>query len=129
MVLRYAFNSGIAISEELSRLLFVWLIFPGAVLASAQRIHIGFDTLQRHAGPHRGGFRTHRKQNHYLSKGARSIMTVAVFLVSLLGLIALGVPIAFALMFSGIALTLLTGQFDTQIGGAEHRGRSRQAHA
>ena len=51
VVLRYAFNSGIAISEELSRLLFVWLIFLGAVLASAQRVHIGFDTLQRRAGP------------------------------------------------------------------------------
>lgn len=50
VVLRYAFNSGIAISEELSRLLFVWLIFMGAVLASAQRIHIGFDTLQRRLG-------------------------------------------------------------------------------
>ncbi|HET8703028.1 TRAP transporter small permease [Castellaniella sp.] len=51
VVLRYAFNSGIAISEELSRLLFVWLIFMGAVLASARRIHIGFDTLQRAVGP------------------------------------------------------------------------------
>ncbi|QXL85580.1 TRAP transporter small permease [Comamonas sp. NLF-1-9] len=51
VVLRYAFNSGIAISEELSRLLFVWLIFLGAVLASAQRVHIGFDTLQRRVGP------------------------------------------------------------------------------
>ena len=51
VLLRYAFNSGIAISEELSRLLFVWLIFLGAVLASAQRIHIGFDTLQRRVGP------------------------------------------------------------------------------
>ncbi|WP_322997664.1 TRAP transporter small permease [Castellaniella sp.] len=51
VVLRYAFNSGIAISEELSRLLFVWLIFMGAVLASARRIHIGFDTLQRAIGP------------------------------------------------------------------------------
>ncbi len=51
VVLRYAFNSGIAISEELSRLLFVWLIFMGAVLASGQRSHIGFDTLQRMVGP------------------------------------------------------------------------------
>lgn len=45
VVLRYAFNSGIAVSEELSRLLFVWLIFLGAVLASVQRAHIGFDGL------------------------------------------------------------------------------------
>ncbi|MCZ2292863.1 MAG: TRAP transporter small permease [Burkholderiales bacterium] len=51
VVLRYAFNSGIAISEELSRLLFVWLIFLGAVLASARRIHIGFDSLQRAVSP------------------------------------------------------------------------------
>ncbi len=47
VVLRYAFNSGIAVSEELSRLLFVWLIFLGAVLASRQHAHIGFDSLVR----------------------------------------------------------------------------------
>ncbi|MGP1628502.1 MAG: TRAP transporter small permease [Giesbergeria sp.] len=45
VVLRYAFDSGIAVSEELSRLLFVWLIFLGAILASVQRAHIGFDSL------------------------------------------------------------------------------------
>ncbi|HJV87651.1 MAG TPA: TRAP transporter small permease [Noviherbaspirillum sp.] len=45
VVLRYAFNSGIAVSEELARLLFVWLIFLGAILASAQHAHIGFDSL------------------------------------------------------------------------------------
>ncbi len=45
VVLRYVFDSGIAMSEELSRLLFVWLIFLGAILASVQRVHIGFDSL------------------------------------------------------------------------------------
>lgn len=45
VVLRYAFDSGIAVSEELSRLLFVWLIFFGAILASVQHAHIGFDAL------------------------------------------------------------------------------------
>lgn len=45
VVLRYAFDSGIAISEELARLLFVWLIFLGSILASAQHAHIGFDSL------------------------------------------------------------------------------------
>lgn len=45
VVLRYAFDSGIAQSEELARLLFVWLIFLGAILASAQHAHIGFDAL------------------------------------------------------------------------------------
>lgn len=47
VVLRYVFNSGIAVSEELSRLLFVWLIFLGAILASRQHAHIGFDSLVR----------------------------------------------------------------------------------
>jgi len=42
-------------------------------------------------------------------------VTAAVFLGTLLGLIALGLPIAFALMFAGVALMLLTGQFDAQI--------------
>ena len=47
VVLRYAFDSGIAVSEELSRLLFVWLIFLGAILASVQHAHIGFDALMQ----------------------------------------------------------------------------------
>ncbi|GAB1390985.1 MAG: membrane protein [Rubrivivax sp.] len=42
-------------------------------------------------------------------------MTALVFIGSLLLLIALGLPIAFALMFAGVALMLLTGQFDAQI--------------
>lgn len=45
VVLRYGFDSGIAMSTELARLLFVWLIFLGAILASVQRAHIGFDSL------------------------------------------------------------------------------------
>ncbi len=45
VVLRYGFNSGIAWSEELARLVFVWLIFLGAILASKEHAHIGFDTL------------------------------------------------------------------------------------
>jgi len=45
VVLRYAFDSGLALSEELSRLLFVWLIFLGAILASRQHAHLGFDSL------------------------------------------------------------------------------------
>ena len=42
-------------------------------------------------------------------------MTAVVFLLSLLALIALGMPIAFALMFSGVALMLVMGQLDAQI--------------
>lgn len=42
-------------------------------------------------------------------------MTIVVFLVSLLGAMAIGVPIAFALMFCGVVLMTWMGIFDTQI--------------
>ncbi|GIX23474.1 MAG: TRAP transporter small permease [Caldimonas manganoxidans] len=45
VVLRYAFDTGLAISEELSRLLFVWLVCIGAVLAMAEGKHLGFDMV------------------------------------------------------------------------------------
>jgi TRAP-type C4-dicarboxylate transport system permease small subunit len=43
--LRYAFNSGITISEELSRWLFVWLTFVGAVVALRDHAHLGMDSV------------------------------------------------------------------------------------
>lgn len=45
VVLRYAFNSGIAVSEEVSRWLFVWLCFMGAVAALKEGAHLGTDML------------------------------------------------------------------------------------
>jgi TRAP-type transport system small permease protein len=45
VVLRYGFNSGIAISEELSRWLFVWVTFMGAVVALKEHGHLGTDML------------------------------------------------------------------------------------
>ena len=42
-------------------------------------------------------------------------MTVAVFLGSLLGAMALGIPIAYALLACGLALMVYLGQFDSQI--------------
>ena len=45
VVLRYVFNSGIAVSEELSRWLFVWLTFMGAIVALKENGHLGTDML------------------------------------------------------------------------------------
>lgn len=42
-------------------------------------------------------------------------MTIAVFLAALLGAMALGVPIAFSLLFTGAALMWHLGMFDAQI--------------
>lgn len=45
VVLRYGFNSGIAVSEELSRWAFVWLTYTGAIIAMRENTHLGMDTL------------------------------------------------------------------------------------
>jgi TRAP-type C4-dicarboxylate transport system permease small subunit len=45
VVLRYGFNSGITVSEELSRWLFVWLTFLGSIVALRSRGHLGSDSL------------------------------------------------------------------------------------
>ncbi|WMT18821.1 TRAP transporter small permease [Parageobacillus toebii] len=45
VVLRYAFHSGITWSEEMSRFLFVWMVFLGAIGALKDNDHLGVDTL------------------------------------------------------------------------------------
>lgn len=45
VVMRYGFNSGFTVSEELSRWLFVWLTFLGAVVALRENAHLGTDML------------------------------------------------------------------------------------
>ena len=45
VVLRYGFNSGITVSEELSRWAFVWLTFLGAIVALKEHGHLGSDML------------------------------------------------------------------------------------
>lgn len=45
VVLRYGFNSGLNISDELSRYFFVWLTFIGAVVAFREHGHVGVETM------------------------------------------------------------------------------------
>ncbi len=49
--LRYGFNSGITLSEELSRWLFVWMTFLGAIVALRSHEHLGTDMLVGRLGP------------------------------------------------------------------------------
>lgn len=51
VVLRYAFNSGITVSEELSRWLFVWLTFLASIYALRENQHLGTDALVARFGP------------------------------------------------------------------------------
>lgn len=45
VVLRYVFNSGITVSEELSRWAFVWVTFLGAIVALKERAHLSTDIV------------------------------------------------------------------------------------
>ncbi|MFT0544735.1 TRAP transporter small permease [Allopusillimonas ginsengisoli] len=48
VVLRHFFNSGVNIAEELSRFMFIWLTFLGAIVAMREGGHLGVDVLVRH---------------------------------------------------------------------------------
>jgi len=48
VVLRYGFNSGITVSEELSRWLFIWMTFLGAIVALREHGHLGVDMVVQH---------------------------------------------------------------------------------
>jgi len=45
VVLRYVFNSGLLVSEELSRFFFIWLVFVGGIVAMWDGSHIIIDSV------------------------------------------------------------------------------------
>ena len=51
VVLRYAFNSGLSISEEMSRWMFVWLTFLGGIVALREHAHLGTEILVARLSP------------------------------------------------------------------------------
>jgi TRAP-type C4-dicarboxylate transport system permease small subunit len=51
VVLRYAFNSGITVAEEISRWIFVWTTFLGSIVALRHHGHLGTEFLVGRLGP------------------------------------------------------------------------------
>lgn len=51
VVLRYGFNSSINVTEEVSRFMFVWLAFLGAVLAFSENQHVSVTMLTDKLSP------------------------------------------------------------------------------
>ena len=163
VVLRYGFNDGIISSEEVSRFLFIWITFLGAIVTMRENGHLGLDsvvrklnlrgkktafaisnvlmlgccvlmfygTLKQHginattrsavtaipmSWVYGVGYITSLamgSRDSTLSSGHQ--MTVLIFIVSLLAAMALGMPLAFSLIVSGVALMLHLDNFDTQI--------------
>lgn len=77
VVMRYAFNSGITISEELSRWLFVWMTFLGAIVALKENGHLGTDMLVSRFG------RTGKRVCLALAQAAMLYVTYLLFTGSL----------------------------------------------
>ncbi len=50
VVLRYLFNSGITMSDEASRMIFVWLTFGGAFLVALEGGHLGMTAIVQMLG-------------------------------------------------------------------------------
>ena len=50
VLLRYFWGTGWVVSEELSRLLFVWLVCLSATLAFGEGKHLGFDLVTARSG-------------------------------------------------------------------------------
>ena len=50
VVLRYGFNSGIDVSDEMARYCFIWLTYIGAMVAMREHGHLGVDTVVKHLG-------------------------------------------------------------------------------
>ncbi|GAB1386658.1 hypothetical protein MASR1M59_18060 [Melaminivora sp.] len=51
VVLRYGFGTSIVSYEEISRLLFVWLVAVGSIVAAVEGSHLGFDLVTSRVGP------------------------------------------------------------------------------
>ncbi|MDG6448631.1 TRAP transporter small permease [Glaesserella parasuis] len=72
VVLRYGFNSSINITEEVSRYLFVWLTFLGAILAFSDNQHVSVTMLTDKLSP---------TTRHILRLFTDSIMLFCCYLV------------------------------------------------
>lgn len=51
VIMRYVFNSSITAAEEVARMLFVWLVYIGAMLAMVHDKHVAFDAIQQAVSP------------------------------------------------------------------------------
>ncbi len=74
VVLRYGFNSGISVSDEMSRYCFIWLTYIGAMVAMREGAHLGVDTLIKHLP------RTGKKVCFFLSQSLMLFCNVLFFM-------------------------------------------------
>ncbi|CAM3604948.1 TRAP transporter small permease protein [Bordetella sputigena] len=125
VALRYLFNSGINVSDELSRLAFVWLIFIGSVLAMRSHTHMGVTMLVERFG--RGARRVTHLFCQLLVLGVLCMLIKGSWDQTLIGMATLlpvtGLPAGIfnlACLYAAVAMALLTlADIVLTLGGAE----------
>lgn len=58
VIFRYGFNNSLTWSEELTRYMFIWVVFLGAAVGVRQRSHIAVDVFSGRIGPFGNGVLT-----------------------------------------------------------------------
>ncbi|MCD2181893.1 TRAP transporter small permease [Rhizobium sp. TRM96647] len=142
VVLRYAFNTGITYSEELSRMCFVWLTFLGAVVAMREHAHLGMDALLTRLPP--AGARLAALVGQALVLWATWLMISGSWTQTLInwhvsapatgismGLfygagLAFGIPAALIVLWDMFAI--LTGRLDVRAGGMVQESEDEAGH-
>ena len=123
VVLRYLFNSGITVSEELSRWMFVWVTFLGAVVALHRSAHLGTDVLVGRLGP--AGKKACLAVGHALMIFTSGVMLRGCWQQAVINADvtapATGLPVAIVyvagLVFAASALVILTVDLVRLLGG------------
>ncbi len=123
VTLRYGFKSSITISEELSRWLFVWMIFMGGVLAIKDRQHLGTDFLTARLGP--GGRRACAAISYLvmiavnvsLLKGMLELARISYTSTSTVMGVSMGWFFASGVFFAALAFVPLIYQFIRVVNG------------
>jgi len=115
VVLRYGFESGLIMAEELSRVIFVWLTFGGAWLVAREGGHLGMTSVVGALGP--GGQRACRLIAEALSLLCMGLLVVGCWRQIVINIDnrapITGIPLAVTFMAAfacGIGIALLNLQ-------------------
>jgi TRAP-type transport system small permease protein len=135
VVLRYGFNSGLTLSEELSRWLFVWMIFLGAIVAINDGGHLATDTVVSRLSPR--GKRICSTLSYLLMvfvcglvlQGAWKQMLINLSATSAVMQVSLAFFYAAGVVFSAFGLLILLWRFWLSFSRPDSEINSKPKHA
>jgi TRAP-type C4-dicarboxylate transport system permease small subunit len=124
--LRYAFNSGISVSEEVARWAFVWMVFLGGALALKDNAHLGIDSVVKMLPP--AGQKICIVVSHLLTLALVLILLVGAWKVMVLNAsttapttrLSVGIFYASGVVFSVLAIAFVVRDVVLGLRGVGH---------